>query len=177
MEESITYARPYALAAWRQAEREGAVEAWSEALELLAVVVQDPDLARLTADPRVTVSQIVGLVCEVCGDRLSPTMANFVRVLGVNRRLPIVPVIAQLFERERAKSAGRSAVEIVSAFALEPSQTDALTEQLASHLGRQVTVETSVDDSLIGGVIIRIGDAVIDASLKGRLRELEHVLV
>ena len=177
MDDSITLARPYVQAAYRQAEREDAVGAWSEGMELLAAVTGDPDLARLLADPRVPADRITALVLDVCGGGLSATMANFVRVLGEGHRLGTGPAIARLFEEERSRRAGRSAVEIVSAYELEPPHVELLAEAIGRRLGRAITLETSVDESLIGGVVIRVGDSVIDASLAGRLRELEHDLV
>ena len=177
MDDSITLARPYGQAAYRQAEREGEVDAWSEGLELLAAVTGDPNLAELLADPRVPSDRVTELVLDVCGGGLSATMANFVRVLGEGRRLGLGREIARLFEVERSRRAGRSGVEIVSAYALEPAHVALLSEALGRRLGRELTVETSVDDSLIGGVVIRVGDSVIDASLAGRLRELALDLV
>ena len=177
MDDSITLARPYAQAAYRQAEREDAIDTWSEGIELLAAVTGDAELAVLLADPRVPADRVTELVLGVCGDALSATMTNFVRVLGEGRRLALGPDIARLFEEERTRRAGRSAVEIVSAFALEPPQVDLLAEAIGRRLGRRVTLETSVDESLLGGVVIRVGDSVIDASLAGRLRELEHELL
>lgn len=179
MDDSATLARPYAQAAYRQAEREGALDAWSEGLELVAAVTGDAGLARALADPRVPADRITGLVLDVCrsGGLSSDTMANFVRVLGEGRRLALGPAVARLFEEERSRRAGRSAVRIVSAFALEPDQAARLGAAVGRRLGREVTLETAVDESLLGGVVIRIGDAVIDASLKGRLRELESELV
>ena len=177
MDDSITLARPYAQAAYRQAEREDAVDAWSAGVELLAAVTGDPDLARLLADPRVPAGRVTELVLDVCGEGLSATMANFVRVLGEGRRLGTGPAVARLFEEERSRRAGRSAVEIVSAYALEPPHLDLLADAIGRRLGHAVTLEASVDESLIGGVVIRVGDSVIDASLAGRLRELAHDLV
>ena len=181
MDDTITLARPYAQAAYRQAEREGRVDAWSGGLELLAAVTGDPELAKLLADPRVPADRVTGLVLEVLveagGDGLSATMANFVRVLGEGRRLGAGPEIARLFEEERRRRAGRSAVEIVSAYALEPGHVTMLGDAIGRRLGRELNVGTSVDESLIGGVVIRIGDSVIDASLAGRLRELAQDLV
>ena len=177
MDDAITLARPYAQAAYRQAERESAVDAWSEGMELLAAVTGDPELAKLLADPRVPADRVTDLVLDVCGDRLFPTMANFVRVLGEGRRLGLGPEIARLFEAERSRRAGRSAVEIVSAYELDSPQVELLAQVIGRRLGREITLETAVDDSLIGGVVIRIGDSVIDASLAGRLRELAQDLV
>ena len=177
MDDSITLARPYAQAAFRQAEREGSVDSWSEGLELLAAVTGDQELAMLLADPRVPAERVTELVLDVCGDALGATMANFVRVLGEGRRLGAGPEIARQFEEERRRRAGRSAVEIVSAYALEPAHVTMLADAIGRRLGGDITVETSVDESLIGGVVIRVGDSVIDASLAGRLRELAQDLV
>ena len=181
MDDAITLARPYAQAAYRQAERESAVDTWSEGMELLAAVTGDPELAKLLADPRVPADRVTDLVLdvliEVGGDGLFPTMANFVRVLGEGRRLGLGPEIARLFEAERSRRAGRSAVEIVSAYELDPPQVELLAQAIGRRLGRELTLETAVDDSLIGGVVIRVGDSVIDASLAGRLRELSQELV
>ena len=177
MDDAVTIARPYAQAAYDQAEREGAIDAWSEALALLAMVTGDRNLGDLLADPRVPADRVTALVVSVCGDALSATMANFVRLLGESRRLALGPEIARRFEQERRRRAGRSAVEIISAFDLGPEQARLLAGAVERRLGHQVAVETAVDPSLIGGVVIRIGDAVIDASLKGRLRELENELV
>lgn len=181
MDDAITLARPYAQAAYRQAEREGAVGAWSEGMELLAAVTGDPELAKLLADPRVPADRVTDLVLDVSidvrGGGLFPTMANFVRVLGEGRRLGLGPEIARLFEAERSRRAGRSAVEIISAYELDPPQVELLAQAIGRRLGREITLETAVDDSLIGGVVIRVGDSVIDASLAGRLRELAQDLV
>jgi len=177
MDDATTLARPYGQAAYRQAEREGEVDAWSEGLGLLAAVTGDPDLARLLADPRVPADRVTELVLDVCGGGLSATMTNFVRVLGEGRRLGLGPEIARLFEVERRRRAGRSAVEIVSAYALEAAQVRMLADAIGRRLGRDLTLTTSVDESLIGGVVIRVGDSVIDASLAGRLRELAQDLV
>lgn len=181
MDDAITLARPYAQAAYRQAERESAVDTWSEGMELLAAVTGDPELANLLADPRVPADRVTNLVLdiliEVGGEGISPTMANFVRVLGEGRRLGLGPEIARLFEAERSRRAGRSAVEIVSACELDPPQVELLAQAIGRRLGREITLETAVDDSLIGGVVIRVGDSVIDASLAGRLRELAQDLV
>ena len=176
MEGSITLARPYAQAAFRQAERVDAVDAWSEGLELIAAVTGDPALARLLADPRAPADRVTELVIDVCGGALSATMTNFVRVLGEGRRLGLGPAVARLFEEERRRRAGRSAVEVVSAYPLEPAHVELLAEAVRRRLGHAITLRTSVDESLIGGVVIRVGDSVIDASLAGRLRELAHDL-
>ena len=104
---------------------------------------------------------------------LSETQSNFARLLIEAGRLTLALDISALYERERAKSEGRANVSIVSAFELDDAQRDALTQSMAKRLGREIDLEVAVDDALIGGVIIRSGDVVIDASLRGRLRQLE----
>ena len=179
MDDAITLARPYAQAAYRQAERESAVDTWSEGMELLAAVTGDPDLAKMLADPRVPADRVTDLVLDVCeiGRRALPHHGQLRPGARGGAAPRLGPEIARLFEAERSRRAGRSAVEIVSAYELDPPQVELLAQAIGRRLGREITLETAVDDSLIGGVVIRVGDSVIDASLAGRLRELAQDLV
>jgi F-type H+-transporting ATPase subunit delta len=82
-----------------------------------------------------------------------------------------------LYEDARNREQGRSEVLVTSAFELEAKQIQMLTGALAKRLGREVQMSVEVDPELIGGVVIRAGDVVIDASVKGKLRELaNHML-
>ena len=173
MIETSALARPYALAAYEQAQAEGAIAEWSTGLQFLGAVVADPAMAGMIANPRVDDEALASLVLDVCEGRLTATQVNFVRLLIEAGRLTLAPDISTLYERERAKSEGRASVSVVSAFELDEGQRVALTESMAKRLGREIDLEVSVDNALIGGVVIRSGDVVIDASLRGRLRQLE----
>jgi F-type H+-transporting ATPase subunit delta len=98
-------------------------------------------------------------------------------VLAEKNRLSYLPEVEKIFEEERAESEGRSRVEIRSAFELDDAQKSQITSAMSARLGTDVTLSVQVDDSLIGGVVIRAGDLVIDASLRGRMNRLANSLL
>jgi F-type H+-transporting ATPase subunit delta len=172
MSENITLARPYAEAAFQLAQDSKALKQWSEMLALSAAVAADPRVARLAVDPRVARERFTQLFLDICGKALSKEGANFIRVLQDNRRIALLPEIAQLFEARRAEAEGRIEAQVVSAFAITPEQTGKIATALKKKFGREVSVTTSVDAALIGGMIIRAGDVVIDGSVRGKLLAL-----
>ena len=176
MAETGELARPYAVAAFKQADEEGRLGEWSGMLELLAAIARDPTMSGLVANPGVDRSRLVELFIDVCGDRLSDTGRNFVRVVGQYGRFVLLPDIAERFAEERAAREGRNQVRVTSAFKLSKPQRTTIVEAMEKRLGTKVTLDCAVDDSLIGGVVIRAGDLVIDASLRGRLAQLAQTL-
>ena len=177
MEELTTLARPYAVAVFRLAQEKGELDVWSEMLKFLADVAHDPTMKGLIADPRLETGKLAGVVMEVAGGRLSDSGQNLVKALAEEHgRLALLPAIADGYEKERAAAEKRETVEVVSAYAVNPQIKQTITEAMQKRLGFQVDLETRIDRSLIGGVVIRAGDLVIDASLKGRLRQLESSL-
>lgn len=177
MAEVSTIARPYALAAFKQAKQEGKLAEWSEMINLLARVVVDRQMKGVLSSPKVKREHLSDLIIDICGDRLSRTGGNFVRVLIEKGRLSHLPEIEKIYERERAESEGRSQVEVRSAFELDDAQKSQITSAMSTRLGTDVTLSVQVDDSLIGGVVIRAGDLVIDASLRGRMNRLANSLL
>ena len=117
------------------------------------------------------------MVIEVAATGFSQQAKNFVKVLVSASRLQYVPQIAQLFEAMRAEAEGTVEVEVSAAYELDQAQQDAIAKGMSARLGKKVNISTTVDGSLIGGVVIRAGDSVIDASLRGRLTELGNDLI
>lgn len=176
MAELTTIARPYAQAVFRLAQDEGNLKGWSEMLVLAAQVAADSEMAALIDNPRVTREQLVDVFLAVCGDGLTETGKNLIRVLADNRRLHVLPEVAALYEVERAAAEGTVKAQVTSAKPLSDEQMQAITASLAKRLGRDVTLDCSVDESLIGGAVIRAGDVVIDGSVVARLDKLKHQL-
>jgi F-type H+-transporting ATPase subunit delta len=106
----------------------------------------------------------------------SEEIRNFVRLLGKNRRLALLPDIAAQFEVLRAELENTAAVEVTSAVPLSDEQRATLAAALKTRLKREIQMTTTVDADLIGGAVIRCGDLVIDGSLKGRLAQLQNEL-
>jgi F-type H+-transporting ATPase subunit delta len=176
MESNTKTARPYAIAAFKQAQDEGDSGRWSRMLALLATVANDATMQALIANPRITRQELASLIIDVCGDALSATGRNFVKVLAENRRLGIVGEIASAFESERASAERRSDVKVVSAYELTAAQQNDINVTMTRRLGTKVDISVTVDREIIGGVIIRCGDLVIDASVRGRLAQLAQTL-
>jgi len=172
MAETTTVARPYARAAFEAARESNSLPRWSEFLQLLAAVVSDSQMAELLGDPDLGSGAKCEAVLDVCADDLSDDGRNFIRTLAENRRLPVVPEIAVVFEKLRADAERTVEAEVISARKLTKDQEAQIAEALAKRLDRQVAIRNTIDKSLLGGAIIRAGDLVIDGSARGKLHKL-----
>jgi len=172
MQENTTVARPYAQAVFETASEESKLTEWSEMLKLLAAVVADAQMKAVLEDPTMDAAALSDFVLGVCGQALSETGNNLVKVLAGAGRLTIIPEINKLYEQLRAEAEGVVEVGVISAYELAPEQQAVISEVMAKRLGRKVEITHEIDDSLIGGVVIRAGDEVIDASVRGRLKAL-----
>jgi F-type H+-transporting ATPase subunit delta len=176
MAELSTLARPYAKAAFEFAVSAGTLEQWSTQLNLLAAIVADSKVAALLAQPALTTEYQAEQLIAVCGDEVGGEVQNFVRVLAENKRLSLLPHVAALFAEFKANRERSVDVSIDSAFALTATVEKKLAAALSKKLERDVKVSSQVDQSLIGGVIIRAADVVIDASIRGRLDKLAKAM-
>lgn len=172
MAELKTLARPYAEAVFTLAKDRGELQQWSEALRLLAHVATDERIIELASDPRVSTERLAGLLLDIASGSLSEDGKNFVRLLVENRRLTLMSAIAIQFERLRADAEGIIEVHASAAFELSEAQLKQITQAVKKKLGREVKLNASIDKSLIGGIVIRAGDLVIDGSVTGHLRDL-----
>lgn len=172
MAEKQTLARPYAEAVFELAQARDALKPWSEMLAFVTAVAADESMQRLAADPRVDRARFRELFLDVCGKHLDDAGANFVRLLVENRRLNLLPEIVTQYETLKAEAEARVEATVTSAFALEPEQLKTLSEALKRKLGREVNLTAQVDKTLMGGIVIRAGDLVIDGSVRGRLADL-----
>ena len=148
------------------------MESWGEALTLLAAVASDASMQELLDQPQLSKEQKGELMLKVVSDKLNKQQQNLVRLMAENDRLKALPEVAHQFEVYRAEAEGKVEAEVISAFALTSEQEQAITETLKSKLGRDVSITTSTDKSLIGGVIIKAGDTIIDGSMKSQLESL-----
>ena len=108
--------------------------------------------------------------------KLDATTANFLGVLAQNRRLNQLPAIIRAFRQLAAAHRGETTAEVTSAHPLDSDQVDALKQQLRTRVGREVAVDLSVDPSLLGGLVVKIGSQMIDSSIKTRLNSLAHAM-
>ena len=176
MAEYTTSARPYARAVYARATETSSVESWGEALALLAAVATDASMQEILDKPQLSKEQKGEILLKVLSDKLNQQQQNLVRLMAENGRLRALPEVAHQFEIYRAEAEGKVEAEVISAFALTSEQERAITEMLKSKLGRDVSITTSTDESLIGGVVIKAGDTIIDGSMKSQLESLAITL-
>lgn len=176
MAELSTLARPYAKAAFEYAGSENALDAWLAELQLVASVVSQPAVETLLADPSLTTDSQAQTLIDLCGDELGDSRRRFLHVLAENRRLGLAPQILEQFANLKAQREQSVDVEMVSAFEVPEEVRARIAEALGKRLERDVVVSTSTDSSLLGGVLIRAGDLVIDGSVRGRLNKLAEAL-
>lgn len=175
MAESLTIARPYAEAAFKLAAELGALPSWSDALARLSAVASTEVARELVGNPLLGASQVAALLADTAG-QLSGEQRNFVQVLAENERLVVLPEIAAQFESLRNQHEGVLEAQVSSAFPLADAQLAEIVATLQAKHGRQVKATVLVDPDLIGGVSIRIGDEVTDASVRGKLAQLAGAL-
>ena len=172
-----TIARPYARAAFsRGLDQTDGLGTWSRILSLLAAAVSEPKVEEALYNPTLTTEDETSLIPQLMGDDLNQDGQNFVSVLAEYGRLALLPTIAELFELLKANHEKTMDVEVTSAFEVSDQEKIELGAALQRMLQRDINIETEVDKLLIGGVVIRAEDTVIDDSVKGRLEKLSLVL-
>ncbi len=173
MSQSLTLARPYARAAFAIAKDGGKLAQWSDALGLAARIAADPQVAALLGNPKLTDADAISLLSsEAAGQQF----ADFIALLAENRRLALLPEIAGLYEELRADAEKVVRAKVTSAAALPDGELETIRVALKRRFGREVELETGIDESLIGGAVIDAGDVVIDGSLRGKLQRLQSAL-
>ena len=176
MAELTTLARPYAKAAFAEAVENNALVEWSEMLSLAAQFAADTDFAKILVHPALTAQQQATALTDLCGDKLNQSGKNFLVILGENKRLTLLPEIVEAYEELKAAQEHAVEVTVTSAFELTDAQQETLSQALKNKLQCDVRLTGKVDQSLVGGVIIRAGDLVIDGSVRGKLAKLAEAM-
>lgn len=172
MADFTTAARPYAKAVYDLASQSNTLDSWGDALANLANVAKEAQMAEMLGNPDLGKQQKGELVVQVMGDNLNEQQQNLVKLMAENGRLALMSDVLEQFEVARAKAENKIEAEVVSAFELSAEQTGELVNTLKNKLGCDVTLTTTIDESLIGGVVIKAGDTIIDASMKSQLDTL-----
>jgi F-type H+-transporting ATPase subunit delta len=176
MAELSTLARPYAKAAFEYAVAAGDLASWSNQLVTAAAVAQAENMVKVLTSPSLTSEQQAQSFIDVCGDALNVNGQNFVKVLAENKRLALLPQVSALFDEFKANREKSVEVEVSTAFELDASVQEKLATALSGKLEREVNLNAVVDKDLIGGVLVRAADVVIDGSIRGRLNKLAEAM-
>ena len=167
-----TLARPYALAAFEYATAKNALLEWDTMLKNGATMVQDPTMSLLLTRPDMTQQMLQSIVTDVLSKVLNQDMQHFIALLCLHRRLAILPDIARLFAKYRAAQEKILTVNVIAATELDQTFKRTLHQRLMEHFKQDVSPIYEVDPAIIGGLIVRAGDRVIDGSIRGKLNRL-----
>jgi F-type H+-transporting ATPase subunit delta len=152
------------------------LKAWSDLLAVLAQCVAEPKVQSIITSPAVSDEQVVTLLADVAGELMSAEAQNFVALLAENNRLLLLIEIAVIFESLREEAEQVMTADVTSARELTTEQEAKISDALKRSLGRDITLNTTVDESLLGGAIIKAGDLIIDGSALGKLNRLASAI-
>lgn len=176
MSEANTVARPYAQAAFDEARRLGDLKGWSAVLAILAESLNNAEVRTVISNPRIDKSRVEELVVALCGNQLSAQQRSFIRILMDNHRLDVVTEILVMYEALRAEAEKFVEVTVASAFELSDAQQQKIAAALKVRMQREIRLSCKVDKALLGGVVIRTEDKVIDGSALARLGEMANAM-
>lgn len=165
----------YAAALFELADERKALDAVAADLQGLRSLMQESgDLRRLIRSPVVTRAE-QGRAVAAFGERVgfSPLTRSFIGLLAQNRRLFALPEMIEGFLNRLAERRGEVTAQVVSAQELTPAQREAVDERLRKAVGRKVAVDIRVDPSLLGGLVVKVGSRMVDASLRSKLHRLQ----
>lgn len=175
MSELTNVARPYAKAAFDFAVEQNALAAWADMLFFAAEVAKNPVVAERLQSNSAADAQAAFFI-QVCGEQLNTHGQNLIKVMAENQRLVALPAVLDGYLVLKAEYEKEATVEVVSATVLSSAQQDKLIAALSQRLARKVKLNCSVDPTVVGGMLIKAGDMVIDGSVRGKLDRLATAL-
>ena len=179
MSDFETAARPYARALFELASEQGQLQQWQDNLQQAAVIAADADMHAMFEQPAILASELAQLFVAVAGAagiEADSDFSNLIGLLAENDRLAALPAISAQFAILKQEAEGKVEVTVRSAQELSAGQQQAIAASMAKRLGKEVSITTEIDASLIAGAIVSAGDLVIDGSVSGRMQKLTIAL-
>ena len=178
MNKDSRVARRYSSALFEIALRDDTIEVISDDLTLVETFVRDvPYLRAVLLQPLVSEEQKIKVLSDAFGDRITASTLNFLYLLVRKRRENLVDEVIAEYRRLADEKADRVTAHIQSAVPLTDAQVKQITGALEQRTGKNVKVTTQVTSSIIGGLLVRIGDQVIDGTIRGRLDRVRQQLL
>jgi F-type H+-transporting ATPase subunit delta len=168
----------YATALFGLAKEEKALKALeADATALEAALAASPQLGEVISSPITSRTEQAGAIAAIAAKMgVSPLMANTLALMAANRRLFVLPHLITDLRARIAEEKGEMTAEVTAAKALTAAQTKKLATTLKARVGKDVILKTTVDESLIGGLIVKLGSTMIDTSVKAKLAALQNAM-
>ncbi len=177
MARPLSSARRYAEAAFAIAQQDDTVGAWLSGLQAIAAALADERMALVVGNPTLPIGGRRDVLRQALEKAPEPKVLNLISLLLERRRIELLPQIVEEFQRLVDARDGVVRAVATTAAPLRPEELRALRERLASMTGRTVELTTDVDPQLLGGIVVRLGDRLLDGSVRGRLERLRSQLV
>jgi F-type H+-transporting ATPase subunit delta len=174
---SSTAGRRYAEAAFELAKRDDAVDTWAEGLDRAAQITSDQHIRTFLDNPAAPLAERLALIDRVLAGKSLESVARLVKLLTTRRAIDRLPEILAEYRRLVNRERGIVEALVTSAGPLTADETEALKAKVGQMTDRTVDLRVQVDDALIGGLTVRIGDTLYDASVRGRLERIREQLV
>ena len=175
---STSIAARYATAVYEIAKDGKAVKSLETDLEALqSALGESEDFRALIHSPIYSRDEQVAAIAAIAKKmKLSDTVANTLALMAQNRRLFVLPQLVSSLRDIIAAEKGEVTAEVTSAKALTKTQADKLAKTLKASTGKTVTLNTTVDESLIGGLIVKVGSRMVDTSIRAKLNSLQNAM-
>ena len=174
---SLGIAARYAAALFELAKDDNGLKALETDTDALADALVNPDLAGMIASPMIAREDQAKAMAAIAAKMgLSPLMTNTIALMASKRRLFVLPQLVANLRARLADERGEMTAEVTSATKLTAAQAKKLADTLKAKVGKDVKLHTTVDDSLIGGLIVKLGSTMIDTSVKAKLAALQNAM-
>ncbi|MGH2632870.1 MAG: ATP synthase F1 subunit delta [Tepidiformaceae bacterium] len=167
-------AKRYAQAVFEIAVQDGTIDAWRADLADVAAVLTDSEAAGVVADARIPVTERIAMVGKVLD--LPEKALNLAKLLVTKGRSHEARAVLDAFNRMADERAGIAHAQITTAVSLSADELAAIESRLATTTGKSISAVSVVDPNIIGGVVVRVGDELIDGSVRTRLKRLRREL-
>ena len=169
-------ARRYAQAAFEIAAESGDLDRWLDDLTQLADSAGNAEFSRTLAAPRIPFARKEAVIRQSLADHVAPLALNLMLLLASRNQVHILPSVADRFQEMMDAHNGVARAEAVSAVPLTDEQRGRVADALADFSGEDVRLANRVDPEILGGMVIRIGDKVLDGSARTRLQNMRREL-
>jgi len=170
----VAAAKRYAQAAFEIAQEENALAGWRGELGDIATVLAESQLAPMLADSRMPLERRLGAVERTLD--VSPKALNLAKLLVQKGRSLDARAVANAFNRMADDAEGIAHARVTTAVPLSDEQLQVIATQLSTQLGKDVRATSEVDPAILGGVVVKVGDRLVDGSVRARLKQLRREL-
>ena len=170
-------AKRYAQAVFSLGKEQDSLDAWAEDLAMLSRIVADDQIAIYLTNPSVAAERRIEALETSLNTNVQPEARNLARMLIERNRTTLIPEIREMFDDQLRAERGIVVAQVTTAEPLSDAERDYIREKLETMTGKKVELELKVDPDIIGGIIIRIGDQVIDGSVRNKLEKMRSRLM